>query len=926
MKNATTENLRQRMSLRKPQSDSLELLADICAALPPEKDRDLGAALEQIRSVVGGFKSFDREFMSLCFSLATGVGKTRLMGAFAAYLHEAHGVNHFFVVAPNLTIYDKLVTDFTPGTPKYVFWGIEEFAQNPPLIITGENYEQMGAGSLTSIAYTDRVCINIFNIAKFSGKDNTMRRLSEYLGESYFSYLAGLPDLVLLMDESHRYRATAGMRALNELHPALGLEFTATPQVEQGNKSVRFGNIVYEYLLASAIHDGFVKDPAVATREDFHPEDYSPEELERIKLEDGIRLHRNVKAELTVYAREEGRAPVKPFMLVVARDTAHADALRDFMESGAFFGGEYRGKVLTVHSKSGGKANRNGEGDETVRLLLTVEKPDNPVEIVIHVNMLKEGWDVTNLYTIVPLRKGDSRTLVEQSIGRGLRLPYGTRTGVQAVDRLTIVFHDHFQEVIEDARRKDSIIQQTVIMERELPDGDKQAVHIPSRLTRLLDGQTSPAANIPTDLPADLPDSVPSGSSSEELPAPLRNMKEDTREKVDAVLNVIESFTTLPDSSELERTEILDKITKRAAKRLPPEQICMGVPEGLPPSLPEVVKAVVEVFRKNIIDIPVIVVMPKGEEKVWYEDFDLDLSEFTMSPVPETILIRHLQNSSKQARLGTGHELVREPRLENYLLRALVDYIDVDYDRAPALFNKLATQVVEHFRARLNSESELYNVMIYHQRTLADLVHRQITPHLRCEATGYEARVTHGFRPLKGSNFSHDGGKIHDFRHPVAKKKDIRGMLFGGFRRGLYEVTKFDADGERRFACILEDDQSVEKWVRPAKNDFSIFYRNNRPYHPDFVVETKDAKYLCEVKKTSGIMDEDVQDKAQAAALWCRRATAHTRDKGGKAWHYLLMPDTRISENMSFEGCVREFLFTGTEEDETESEEASRQD
>lgn len=100
MKNATTENLRQRMSLRKPQSDSLELLADICAALPPEKDRDLGAALEQIRSVVGGFKSFDREFMSLCFSLATGVGKTRLMGAFAAYLHEAHGVNHFLSLRP----------------------------------------------------------------------------------------------------------------------------------------------------------------------------------------------------------------------------------------------------------------------------------------------------------------------------------------------------------------------------------------------------------------------------------------------------------------------------------------------------------------------------------------------------------------------------------------------------------------------------------------------------------------------------------------------------------------------------------------------------------------------------------------------------------------------------------------------------------
>ena len=49
---------------------------------------------------------------------------------------------------------------------------------------------------------------------------------------------------------------------------------------------------------------------------------------------------------------------------------------------------------------------------------------------MIHVNMLKEGWDVNNLYTIVPLRAANARILIEQSIGRGLRLPYGKRTGV----------------------------------------------------------------------------------------------------------------------------------------------------------------------------------------------------------------------------------------------------------------------------------------------------------------------------------------------------------------------------------------------------------------------------------------------------------------------------------------------------------------
>src|SRR6266550_4260958 len=105
------------------------------------------------------------------------------------------------------------------------------------------------------------------------------------------------------------------------------------------------------------------------------------------------------------------------------------------------------------------RSNQRGEEkDEVVERLLSVEKADEPTEIVVHVNMLKEGWDVTNLYTIVPLRKANSKTLVEQSIGRGLRLPYGKRVGVSTVDRLTIVAHDRFQEIIDEANKPDSII------------------------------------------------------------------------------------------------------------------------------------------------------------------------------------------------------------------------------------------------------------------------------------------------------------------------------------------------------------------------------------------------------------------------------------------------------------------------------------
>ena len=122
-----------------------------------------------------------------------------------------------------------------------MFKGIAEFATDPPEIITGDNYEAK-AGTLFDQML--RCKVNIFNISKINsevrgGKSPRIKRLSEYIGESYFDYLAGLHDLVLIMDESHRYRASAGVRAINELKPILGLELTATPFIEDRKGSVR---------------------------------------------------------------------------------------------------------------------------------------------------------------------------------------------------------------------------------------------------------------------------------------------------------------------------------------------------------------------------------------------------------------------------------------------------------------------------------------------------------------------------------------------------------------------------------------------------------------------------------------------------------------------------------------------------------------
>ena len=99
------------LALRQPQRESLEIFARLCDILTFSKEPNLGAELEAVHALFPTLSSFERDFPSFCFALATGIGKTRLMGACIAYLRYEKGIKNFFVMAPNLTIYDKLKAD-----------------------------------------------------------------------------------------------------------------------------------------------------------------------------------------------------------------------------------------------------------------------------------------------------------------------------------------------------------------------------------------------------------------------------------------------------------------------------------------------------------------------------------------------------------------------------------------------------------------------------------------------------------------------------------------------------------------------------------------------------------------------------------------------------------------------------------------------
>ena len=896
-----------RLSLRQPQRDSLEILAHMLEKNPPVKGGDLVAELAKVQEAYPNVASFDREFVSLCFALATGVGKTRLMGAFMALLYTQYGVRNFFVLAPNLTIYNKLITDFSPASPKYVLNGLQEFANNPPLVITGDNYDSgidVGSGRLNQ----DEVTINVFNVAKISsevrgGKAPRIKRLSEYIGQSYFEYLASLEDLVMIMDESHRYRASAGFKAINELKPMLGLELTATPQIESSTTPERFKNVIYDYPLANAIADGFVKEPAVATREDFNADNYGEEELEDLKIRDGVVVHEDTKIELATFARNHNLPIVKPFMLVVAKDTAHADNIVERIKRDDFFGGRYKDKVITVHSNQKGT-----ESDETIARLLAVEDPNEPTEIVVHVDKLKEGWDVRNLYTIVPLRAANSSTLVEQSIGRGLRLPYGKRMGVAAVDRLTIVAHDKFDAIINEANKPNSIIRSVIRIGKDINLVGKKAVTVTNTAIEQLIGR---------------PTVQPVPSQQFELGVQAKPALT-TREEQTVVNLIVEAIkenerrvTDVPNLEALIKPDVQARIAKKVTEAYEttyqPAQAEFDV-TSTKPDIGAIVKESLQRYLDLNIGIPRISVRPKGTVRTGFKDFELDTSAINQQPVDQNILIQHLRTSDR-SKIHADLAYATEERFEDYIVRNLVDFDDISYDEHADILYKLSSQVVAKLRSYLSADEEVLNVIQYNQRQFATYIHSQMQKHWWQEADeGYEVTVSRGYQTFTDTSYSADGNeKLRNVHQPLAtgERDRIGGMLFGGFERCSYPVQKFSSDSERMFASLLEKDLDAVKWFKPTRDQFAISYRDasgsTATYEPDFVVETATHKYIVEPKQASLINDANVQAKKSAAVTWCQNATEHELKNGGKAWAYVLVPHTAILPSATLKGLVQQY-------------------
>lgn len=876
------------MSLRTPQKEALETLAYALMKTDPEKP--VSENLATIKELADGFTDFHFDFPSYCFAVATGVGKTRLMGAMIYYLYKTKKYRNFFVIAPNLTIYEKLVGDFTYGSHKYVFKGIADFDAANPKIIDGNNYAQIDTGltgqsSFDFSEFESEVTINIFNISKFSRSEGVkIRKLSEYLGTSYFDYLKSLPNLVVLMDESHRYRADASSTAINELAPVLGLEFTATPYFQKWSKTARFENVAYEYNLACAIRDGYVKTPWVATRVNF--DDSLPdEEKDFIKLQDAIHVHENTKLELELYARNHDIERIKPFVMVSAKDQAHAEEIESLIKSEKFFDGHYRDKVVKI--VSGAKAD---ERDEAIRKLLEVERNDNPVEIVVQVMMLKEWWDVNNLYTIVPLRASASDTLTEQTLGRGLRLPYGERTGDPSVDRLTVVAHDSYQKIVDMANDPNSLVKNVITID------DRSGFGRPRQLVM--------NSNSYDDISELLAGSDVSRIDNSEI---LSKASEDIRAIIEESVKPFESEIT--SSSKLLEKEVFDRFIGEVKEKASKKAIYapMGSAESeigqesFIRSAEQAALRFVEGLTSSGIDIPDIR-YDYGDIEVGFDgDFRVDTDFVERLRIQEsTIVVRNLATNEFET-FDRPQFANYEGTLEDYIADIIMEVPELDYDEWGDFIYANASIVAEAIRSKFPHEWEdtLLATVSWLRKFLSDNLFRQLRSERVMKITRAEPKIelSRSFRTVRATDFdAYADGWILSFRETGFEKSTIRNIVFKGFKKCVSKYAKFDSDSERRFSAIIEDDSKVSKWMKPPISAFKIPYalwNDLYEYTPDFIVETADSKWIAEIKAADETDDRRVLAKAEATKRWCEDVNSVIQ---GKDWKYMIIPHDKVIE------------------------------
>ncbi len=444
---------------------------------------------------------FDEEWLRLVVKMATGSGKTKVMSLFITwcYFHKLYEedsqlATNFLLIAPNIIVLDRLRTDFD---------GLKIFFQDPLLPDNGYEGQNWQDDFQMTLHIQDDVSIvrktgNLFltNIHRVYAGDESAPSFDDDNLEDYFLgprptgktneskvdlgvIVREIDELVVVNDEAHHIHDSklAWFKSIEDIHNrlkqkdrflSLQLDVTATPK---HNNGAIFVQTVCDYPLVEAIIQNVVKHPVL------------PDFASRAKLVEkksskftekyGDYIHLGVEEWRKVYPEHE-KLGKKAVLFVMTDDTKNCDEVAEYLESAY---PEFKDSVLVIHTNNNGEisesdSKKSREELEKLRKQSNqIDTWDSPYKVIVSVLMLKEGWDVRNVTTIVGLRAYASKSniLPEQTLGRGLRRMY---IGTEATEYVSVVGTEPFMDFVE------SIKSEGVELERK-PMGAGTAAHAP---------------------------------------------------------------------------------------------------------------------------------------------------------------------------------------------------------------------------------------------------------------------------------------------------------------------------------------------------------------------------------------------------------------------------------------------------------------
>lgn len=746
---------------------------------------------------------------------AVGMGKTYIMASTIEYFATVSATRNFAVIVPGNTILEKTKNNFTPGHPKSLLEGMSV----RPEVITSENFQSPAVRAV--MEDDSKVKLFIFTVQSLIKPTTKAGRkthdFQETLGRAFYEHLESLDDLIVMADEHHVYfgrDAQKFAQAVAGLTPRALIGLTGTPHKKTEDR------VIFRYPLAAAIANQYVKTPVIVGRRDDRKDDLT-------KLSDGAILLEAKQTLLDHYCDASEVDRINAVMLVVAGSIEEARSYAAILTAPDFREGRYADAVLEIHSES---------PDDDLAALAGVEEPGSPVRIIVSVDKLKEGWDVANVYVIASMRASISKILTEQTLGRGLRLPFGTYTGEEFLDTLEVVAHERYDELL----RSKKVFTESFI------DYETQAVTVTDREGNVkVRNQQTTFTTDPTDL-------APEGTATTGATS-IGSIEDRTQHakqltgKVEMPYNTAEFPPVHIPVVEIRRinsTFSLGHITDldpfanlaRRIKEQPVEELRRMIYGARVVEGPDGLRETQVVIREAADEIAAT---------------QLDLPEETIRGQLLDVIM--------------GAEFVEPRRNERQHAHRILDtfFDNLDSETLPTLSAHL-----DRWAAALLAELRKSYEASKRPPTIESVVET---------------------RPLTKTRIA---------RSKVAPSQYgpfDRSSAYEGWQGNPYSQAWFDSADERDAANAIDSSPHVELWIRLHRNDLPILWTDFNEYNPDFLILEKNGPaWVLEIKGDDRARTAEVNEKAEATRRWANEVTAD--GKTDREWRYVFVTQSQVKQ------------------------------